>query len=82
MPVARAQAEDAQNWMDCVPPPRRLQRPSGTQSRPALGRNICCVSLRVRRRFLPWVYVRLIGDAAAVAAGGNEAEADGTDRNR
>jgi hypothetical protein len=48
---------------------------------PALARNICCVTLRVRRRFLPWVHIQLTGDAA-VAAGGDQAKAAGIDRNR
>jgi hypothetical protein len=48
---------------------------------PALARNVCCVSLR-GRRFLSWVHIRLIGNAAAVAAGGGEAKAAETERNR
>jgi hypothetical protein len=49
---------------------------------PALARNVCCVTLRGRRRFLSWVHIRLIGNAAAVAAGGDEAKAAETERNR
>jgi hypothetical protein len=49
---------------------------------PALARTNCCVTLRVRRRFLPWVHIQLTGDAAAVAAGGGQAKAAGIDRNR
>jgi hypothetical protein len=47
---------------------------------PALARNVCCVTFRGRRRFLSWVHIRLIGDAAAVAAGGGEAKAAETGR--
>jgi hypothetical protein len=36
----------------------------------------------VGRRFLSWVHIRLIGNAAAVAAGGDEAKAAETERNR
>ena len=49
---------------------------------PALARNVRCVTLRGRRRFLSWVHIRLIGNAAAVAAGGDEAKAAETERNR